>query len=438
MKLYDYISQQNIEVGSKNKIVKIYLCGPTVYNHVHIGNLRPIITFDVLNRLLLELGYKVIFIHNITDIDDKIIIKAQQEQKPELEIASFYEKKYLDILTILNIHKENMFFPKVSDHINDIVFYIERIMNNNFAYFKNGDVYFNTLKSNEYGSISNKKIDELLIGEKSQINYKKNNSHDFVLWKKTNLGLNWETKFSKGRPGWHTECACLIDKYLGEQADIHGGGIDLKFPHHENENIQNIAVNKKPLAKIWIHVGHLNINNEKMSKSLQNFVLAKDILVSQSANTIRWFFYQTNFSNPLNFSNENLDNAKNELDSIIYSLNVFKSYLIIENKLKDLKIFDKSFIFELEEYFNFPNQISFILQKIKLGHSFLKQKKYDELNELMFNITYLLKNILGIVLKNNHGEKEIAMLKEWNDLKNKKEFAKSDEIREELLIKKLL
>lgn len=438
MKLYDYISQQNIEVGSENKIVKIYLCGPTVYNHVHIGNLRPIIIFDVLNRLLLELGYKVIFIHNITDIDDKIIIKAQQEQKPELEIASFYEKKYLDILTILNIHKENMFFPKVSDHINDIVFYIERIMNNNFAYFKNGDVYFNTLKSNEYGSISNKKIDELLIGEKSQINYKKNNSHDFVLWKKTDLGLNWETKFSKGRPGWHTECACLIDKYLGEQADIHGGGIDLKFPHHENENIQNIAVNKKPLAKIWIHVGHLNINNEKMSKSLQNFVLAKDILVSQSANTIRWFFYQTNFSNPLNFSNENLDNAKNELDSIIYSLNVFKSYLIIENKLKDLKIFDKSFIFELEEYFNFPNQISFILQKIKLGHSFLKQKKYDELNELMFNITYLLKNILGIVLKNNHGEKEIAMLKQWNDLKNKKEFAKSDEIREELLIKKLL
>ncbi|MDE6894410.1 MAG: cysteine--tRNA ligase, partial [Malacoplasma sp.] len=319
MKLYDYISQQNVEVSSTNKTVKMYVCGPTVYNHVHIGNLRPIITFDVLNRLLIELGYKVIFIHNITDIDDKIINKALQEQKTEFEIAEFYEKKYLEILDVLNIHKQNMLFPKVSTHIKDIENYIKKIMENNFAYFKNGDVYFNTLKSNQYGTISNKKIDDLLIGEKSQLNSNKNNSQDFVLWKKTDIGLNWETEFSQGRPGWHTECACLINKYLGVQTDIHGGGVDLKFPHHENENIQNIAVVGKPLARIWMHVGHLNINNEKMSKSLQNFILAKDLLKTESANTIRWFFYQTNFSNPLNFTTENLNNSKNELESIIYS-----------------------------------------------------------------------------------------------------------------------
>ncbi|MDE6429472.1 MAG: cysteine--tRNA ligase, partial [Malacoplasma sp.] len=300
MKLYDYISQQNVEVSSANKTVKIYVCGPTVYNHVHIGNLRPIITFDVLNRLLIELGYKVIFIHNITDIDDKIINKALQEQKSELEIAEFYEKKYLDILDNLSIYKKNMLFPKVSTHIKDIENYIQKIMDNNFGYFKNGDVYFDTLKSDKYGTISNKKIDDLLIGQKSQLNFKKNNSQDFVLWKKTNIGLNWDTQFSKGRPGWHTECSCLINKYLGIQTDIHGGGVDLKFPHHENENIQNIAVTGKTLARIWMHVGHLNINNEKMSKSLQNFILAKDILKTESANTIRWFFYQTNFTNPLN------------------------------------------------------------------------------------------------------------------------------------------
>ncbi|MDE7087970.1 MAG: cysteine--tRNA ligase, partial [Malacoplasma sp.] len=383
--LYDYISQQNVEVSSTNKTVKMYVCGPTVYNHVHIGNLRPIITFDVLNRLLIELGYKVIFIHNITDIDDKIINKALQEQKTEFEIAEFYEKKYLEILDVLNIHKQNMLFPKVSTHIKDIENYIKKIMENNFAYFKNGDVYFNTLKSNQYGTISNKKIDDLLIGEKSQLNSNKNNSQDFVLWKKTDIGLNWETEFSQGRPGWHTECACLINKYLGVQTDIHGGGVDLKFPHHENENIQNIAVVGKPLARIWMHVGHLNINNEKMSKSLQNFILAKDLLKTESANTIRWFFYQTNFSNPLNFTTENLNNSKNELESIIYSLNVFKSYLIIENKFKDLLNFKKEYIFELENSFNFPNQISFILQKIKNGHTLLKQKKYEELNELLFN-----------------------------------------------------
>ncbi|MDE7075532.1 MAG: cysteine--tRNA ligase [Malacoplasma sp.] len=438
MKLYDYISQQNVEVSSTNKTVKMYVCGPTVYNHVHIGNLRPIITFDVLNRLLIELGYKVIFIHNITDIDDKIINKALQEQKTEFEIAEFYEKKYLEILDVLNIHKQNMLFPKVSTHIKDIENYIKKIMENNFAYFKNGDVYFNTLKSNQYGTISNKKIDDLLIGEKSQLNSNKNNSQDFVLWKKTDIGLNWETEFSQGRPGWHTECACLINKYLGVQTDIHGGGVDLKFPHHENENIQNIAVVGKPLARIWMHVGHLNINNEKMSKSLQNFILAKDLLKTESANTIRWFFYQTNFSNPLNFTTENLNNSKNELESIIYSLNVFKSYLIIENKFKDLLNFKKEYIFELENSFNFPNQISFILQKIKNGHTLLKQKKYEELNELLFNTSYLLKNILGIIYPNIHNNQEITMLKEWDDLKNKKEFKKSDAIREKLIEKKLL
>ncbi|MDE5545204.1 MAG: cysteine--tRNA ligase, partial [Malacoplasma sp.] len=388
MKLYDYISQQNVEVSSANKTVKIYVCGPTVYNHVHIGNLRPIITFDVLNRLLIELGYKVIFIHNITDIDDKIINKALQEQKSELEIAEFYEKKYLDILDNLSIYKKNMLFPKVSTHIKDIENYIQKIMDNNFGYFKNGDVYFDTLKSDKYGTISNKKIDDLLIGQKSQLNFKKNNSQDFVLWKKTNIGLNWDTQFSKGRPGWHTECSCLINKYLGIQTDIHGGGVDLKFPHHENENIQNIAVTGKTLARIWMHVGHLNINNEKMSKSLQNFILAKDILETESANTIRWFFYQTNFTNPLNFTIENLNSSKNEINSIIYSLDIFKSYLIIENKFNDLLDFKKEYIFELENSFNFPNQISFILQKIKIGHNLLKQKKYDELNDLFFNISY--------------------------------------------------
>ncbi len=388
MKLYDYISQQNVEVSSANKTVKIYVCGPTVYNHVHIGNLRPIITFDVLNRLLIELGYKVIFIHNITDIDDKIINKALQEQKSELEIAEFYEKKYLDILDNLSIYKKNMLFPKVSTHIKDIENYIQKIMDNNFGYFKNGDVYFDTLKSDKYGTISNKKIDDLLIGQKSQLNFKKNNSQDFVLWKKTNIGLNWDTQFSKGRPGWHTECSCLINKYLGIQTDIHGGGVDLKFPHHENENIQNIAVTGKTLARIWMHVGHLNINNEKMSKSLQNFILAKDILETESANTIRWFFYQTNFTNPLNFTIENLNSSKNEINSIIYSLDIFKSYLIIENKFNDLLDFKKEYIFELENSFNFPNQISFILQKIKIGHNLLKQKKYDELKYLQ-NLQWL-------------------------------------------------
>ncbi|MCF0217475.1 MAG: cysteine--tRNA ligase [Malacoplasma sp.] len=438
MKLYEHLSKKYIEVSDNDKEVKIYVCGPTVYNYVHIGNLRPIIVFDVLNRLLLELGYTVKFIHNITDIDDKIIAKAKESNKSEIEVASFFENHYFEILKTINIYQKNMIFPRVSDHIEDIEKYIQVMIDNKSAYFNEGDVYFDTSKFKDYGIISNKKIDDLLVGEKSLNNANKSNLQDFVLWKKTNQGLNWKASFSTGRPGWHTECSCMINKYLGDQIDIHGGGIDLKFPHHENENVQNLAVKNVNLARIWMHVGHLNINNEKMSKSLNNFILAKDLLDKESANTIRWFFYQTNYSNPLNFSDQNIEEARNNINSIIYNLNVFKTNLIIINKLNlDLK-FDHTYIKELENYFNFPNQISFVNEKIKSGNNLLKAKKYDELNALYFNIHYLLTNILGIQIQNIHTSQNIALIKEWVELKNKKDYEKSDAIRKLLLEKKLI
>lgn len=438
MKIYDFVSKTDKEVSLDNKTIKMYVCGPTVYNHVHIGNLRPIITFDVLNRLFIELGYQVEFIHNITDIDDKIITKSKEENKNELELSSYYEKQYFDILNKVNIYTNNIKFPKVSEHINDIGTYIQQIIDNQYAYLIDGDVYFDTTKSDQYGKLSNRKLDELIIGEKSEDNLKKKNSQDFALWKQTTVGLNWNLKFSIGRPGWHTECSCLINKYLGDQIDIHGGGIDLKFPHHENENIQNISINNKDLARIWMHVGHLNINNQKMSKSLSNFILAKDLLSEYSSNVIRWFFYQTSYSNPLNFTIENLINSKNQLENILNNLNIFKSYLIIEDKNNDNLKFDHNYLKTLIENFNLPNTISYIEEKIKEGSMLLRNKKFEELNSLRFNIQYLLVNILGIVYENLFDQESIDLLKQWNKLKQEKNFDESDKYRKMLIEKKLL
>lgn len=438
MKIYEHISKELVDVSLDNKNVRMYVCGPTVYNHVHIGNIRPIITFDVLNRVLTEIGYDVKFIHNITDIDDKIIAKAAEENKNELDVSSFYEKQYLEILDKLNIKKANMIFPKVSEHIKDIENYVQKIIDNDFAYISNGDVYFRTSKVLNYGEISNKQINELEVGEKSINNSKKENEKDFVLWKETSKGLNWKTNFSVGRPGWHTECSCLIEKFFKDQCDIHGGGVDLKFPHHENENAQNIAVNNKNISRIWMHVGHLNVDNEKMSKSLGNFILAKDILNQFDSNEIRWFFYQTNYTNPINFTYDNLMNSKISLDNIIKNLNTFKSYLHINDSFNDSLKFDISYIELLRNNFSLPNIVTFINEKIKESNNLLRQKSFTNLNINTFNISYLLSNILGIKINNLHTEENIKLLKEWDFLKNNRDFNNADLIRNKLLEKNLI
>lgn len=436
MKLYEHISKTFIELN-KNKPIKLYVCGPTVYNHVHIGNIRPIICFDVFVRALKALDFEVIFLHNITDIDDKIIQKAKQENKNELELARFYEQKYIEILSKLNIELKNITFARVSDNILEIEKFIEKIVNNNFGYVSNGDVYFDLSKIINYGIVSNN--NELKATETSLSNDNKKNVNDFALWKKTNEGINWKTKFSDGRPGWHTECACLIHKYFGDQCDIHGGGIDLRFPHHENENAQNIAVSNKNIAKIWMHIGHVNVNDVKMSKSLNNFILAKDILEKFDANSVRWFFYNTNFTNPLNYSEQKILEIKKYLFDLERNLNVIKSYLIISNNLNSNQDLNKDeLLIHLINNFNLPNTITLIDEKLKLANSYLKNNQFNLLNTLYNQIDYLLKEILGIKFKNIHSQKNIDLLLEWNKLKNDKKFFEADEIRKELVKNNLI
>ncbi|EGZ31645.1 cysteinyl-tRNA synthetase, partial [Malacoplasma iowae 695] len=437
MKLYNAIKKEYVNLEIINNNISIYLCGPTVYNHVHVGNIRPIITFDVLHRLLKQKNINVNFVHNITDIDDKIIKQAAKEKVSELGLSNYYYEKYLEILKKLNIDL-TIKMPKVSDHINGIINYIEQIQQKGFAYQVDGDVYFKTLNIPNYGSLSNKKTDELEVGSRVADNNKKLSPFDFVLWKQTNEGINWDTMFSKGRPGWHTECSYLISQYIGKQVDIHGGGVDLKFPHHENENAQNIAINDCELAKHWIHVGHLNIDNNKMSKSLNNFILAKDILSKYSSNDIRWFFYQTNYANPINFTNQAIDSAKQSIENILYSLNIFKSYLILENKFNMINNIDKDNLFSsLLNDLNFPNAVSDINKIVKEANTLLRQKEYDQLN-IKVNELILYLDVMGITYRDDHSEENIELLKKWNEYKNNKDFEKSDLLRKELIYKKLI
>lgn len=434
MKIYNHLKKEK-ELLPKDKTVRIYVCGPTVYNDVHIGNIRPIIIFDVLNRLLLKLGYSVKFVHNITDIDDKIINKAIEENKNELDVSKYYMEQYFEVLKKLGI-STNIIFPKISDNIVNIISYINEIIKKDYAYISDGDVYFRTSKINDYGLISGMLIDAL--EDDSRVSSeKKENKNDFALWKKTDIGIKWKANFSEGRPGWHTECAVLIKKYFGDQADIHGGGVDLKFPHHENENAQNIAINNKNIAKLWMHIGHLNVDNTKMSKSLNNFILAKDILSKYDANAVRWFFYQTSYTNPINFTEELMVNIAQNINYIIHSLNIFKSYCIVNNQKID-SIFDNSYLEILSDDLNLPNTISFINEKVKEANVFLRQNKYQQLSLIYYNLYVLLTEILGIKIINIHTYKNIEILLEWNKLKNEKKFSEADKKRKILIEKKLI
>lgn len=436
MKLTLYINNKNKYLKFNNPNISMYLCGPTVYNDIHIGNARPIIIFDVLNKLLKILNYKVNFLHNITDIDDKIIIKANEENKSEMELSNFYFLEYIKVLKKLNIRMDFK-IEKVTDNINSIIDYIGLIYKNGFSYEVFGDVYFDTSKVKKYGSLSGRIEKNSYQNSRIEKNDLKNNKNDFVLWKKTTSGLYWSSPWSNGRPGWHTECSCLISKYLGKQIDIHGGGIDLKFPHHENENAQNIAVNNISLSKVWLHIGHLNLNNEKMSKSKNNFYLVKDILNLYSSNAIRWFFYKTSYSNPLDFSWELLEQSKNEIEKILYNLNIIKSYLIIKNKFLLVKKIDFAFLSSICDNLNFPNQLTKILKEVNSLNSMLNRFATSKMNKSYFNIIHCL-NILGIEIINVHTKKNVELLLEWNKQKNRNNFAISDKLRKRLLAKKLL
>lgn len=441
MKIYNSLtnSLENFNSIEKNK-VGIYVCGPTVYNYIHIGNSRPIIVFDVLARYLKSIGYEVKFVQNFTDIDDKIIKKSIEEKVPFKDITEKYISAFLEDISKLNII-EGILRPRVSENIPEIIQMIENLIDNSYAYELNGDVLFDVYKYRDYGKLSNRTISNKENVEETET---KKNVEDFALWKKKKEGEPyWDSPWSKGRPGWHIECSAMSEKYLGKNFDIHCGGLDLIFPHHENEIAQSICSHceKTTFANYWMHNGFVEINGEKMSKSLGNFITLHDILKKYEGNILRFFMLTSHYRKPINFSYENIEIAKKTLSSIEDTLDRYESISNTQNSNKEiLKLIDKfndKFKESLDEDLNTPAAISSIHDHIKDINKLILNNGYIELKNVVDNLRDKLVNILGVELnmvKNNKIEEQLIDLlyRIREDARSNKNYELSDFIRDEL------
>ena len=365
MRIYNSLTDKVEEFKPINEgKVTMYVCGPTVYNYVHIGNMRPVITFDMVYKYLKYLGYDVKYASNYTDINPKITKAAETLGMTEREVADKFIKAYEEDLKNYNCSNID-YRPRVINYLDDIFNFISKLIEKGYAYVVDGDVYFRVSKIKDYGILSNQSIEELISGSRVDIDEKKENPLDFALWRKTTEGETFTSPWGEGIPGWHTECVVMINKLFGDKIDIHAGGVDLKFPHHENEIAQSIALNNNYIAYYWMHNGHININNVKMSKSLNNFILAKDFIKEHSANVIKLAFLSTNYRQPLNLTDKVFDEAliiDNKIKTVLKSANNELNIKNIHN-IKEEK--DSTFEKYMNDDFNTPNVITLLLSLVK-------------------------------------------------------------------------
>ncbi len=423
--------------------VDIYYCGPTVYNYVHLGNFRPTVTFDLLTRVLKECGYDVKCVSNYTDIDDKIIKEAKKENKSEKDLSLFYIKAYEDCLNKLNI-LPLYDHPKASEYITKMASFIHELENNGSAYQSGDDIYFRVNTVSSYGSLSKQKISDLVSGSRIDVSDKKENPLDFALWKLTDDdGIKFDTEIGTGRPGWHTECVVMVNSVFHKPLiDIHGGGFDLKFPHHENEIAQSEALNHTRLANYWMHVGFLLTNGVKMSKSLGNSILAKDVLNRHSGNAIRLFFQLTHYRAPVNYTEENLNSFDKLNNRYFSSLRKTFNLLSLHHIDGGTVLSEKydSFMDALCDDLNVANAMTVFDSLIKEVNT-LTMKKDADLSHLSDCFVTLMKfaSILGLSYEFTPlTEEDINLLNEYNKAREEKDFKKSDELRPALMEKGLL
>lgn len=424
----------------KEKEVSIYVCGPTVYNNPHIGNMRPVVFFDTFRKFLEEVGYSVKYVSNYTDVDDKIIKKAIEEKKTEKEITTFYIAEYEKCLEDLNVAKayEN---PKVTDYMNSIISYINGLVEKGAAYVNDGEVFFNVAQDEKYGELSKINIEDLISGARIEQNSKKQNPLDFLLWKNTDEGIKWESPWCLGRPGWHTECCVMIDTIFKGMIDIHGGGIDLKFPHHENEIAQAEAMHHNHIANYWLHTAMMDIKGQKMSKSLGNVILAKDAIKEYGADTIRLLLLNCDYRSVLNFSDGTVKDASSivtKLASVYKQLNLLLNVNGIDLNGNSAKV--KPFLENLANDINIPNGVTNLLDLIKEANVELRKKDKDLniLKEDFYAITKI-SYILGLhFTPSKLSDEDLSIYKAYLLAKENKDFAKSDELRKTLIEKNIL
>lgn len=444
IRIYNTLTQKKevfkpIEEGK----VKMYVCGPTVYNYIHIGNARPAIVFDTVRRYLEFRGYEVKYVSNFTDVDDRIIKAANENNEDVFSLADRFIRAYFEDIAALGCLKA-AHHPRVTENMDIIIHFIKGLIDKDFAYESDGDVYFRTKKFQEYGKLSHQSIDDLRLGARIEVGEKKKDPLDFALWKAAKPGeVYWESPWGKGRPGWHIECSAMAREYLGDTIDIHAGGQDLTFPHHENEIAQSESLTGKPFANYWMHNGYINIDNEKMSKSLGNFVLVHDIITQHDPNVLRFFMLSVHYRHPINYSEELLNNAKSALERLQTSYQNLKHRLeastnLVEDDQKwldQIANFHNQFIEEMDDDFNTANAISVLFEVSKLANYYLMEKntstvvirKFLEIFEQFFNV-------LGLELtKDQLLDEEIEQLiTKRNEARKNRDFHTADQIRDQL------
>ncbi|MEG1947867.1 MAG: cysteine--tRNA ligase [Lachnospiraceae bacterium] len=452
MKVYNTLNRKKEEfIPLEEGKVKMYVCGPTVYNFIHIGNARPMIVFDTVRRYLEYKGYQVNFVSNFTDIDDKIIKKAVEEGVSPQEISQRYIAECKKDMADLNV-KEATTHPLATQEIDGMLSMISTLIEKGFAYaVEDGTVYFRTRKFKEYGKLSHKNLDDLQAGHREikVTGAAKEDEVDFVLWKpKKDDEPYWESPWCQGRPGWHIECSVMSKKYLGEEIDIHAGGEDLIFPHHENEIAQSEACNGKLFAKYWLHNGFLNIDNRKMSKSLGNFFTVREIGEKYDLQVLRFFMLSAHYRSPLNFSADLMEAAKNGLERILTAADHVKD-LMKNTKTQQMTEedaavwngsleFTKKFEEALEDDFNTADGVSAIFELVKYSNTKVNETSSMELLEKLYEQMNTLCDILGILLERKEEilEEEIEnLIAERQNARKEKNFARGDEIRDILLNK---
>jgi len=443
MQIFDTLRNTKTELEFSDK-VRIYLCGVTVYDDAHIGHARTIIVFDVLHRFLESQKIPVEFIQNFTDVDDKIIDRAQQEKISPLELAAKYTKNYFDDFDGLNVKRATK-YPKATEHIEDMQNLISNLVDKKYAYVTKNGVYFSVSKFTEYGKLSKKKTDDLVSGARVEIDEEKNNPIDFALWKFSESEPSWDSPWGKGRPGWHIECSAMSLKYLGENFEIHGGGRDLIFPHHENEIAQSESFIQNQFAKIWMHVGMITINGEKMSKSLGNVKSVNHVLENWGPNIIRLFCLSGNYSKPIDYSEkflkENITKLR-QIESCYYELRLAEGTneeTIAEKLVKECK---EEFDSALNNDLNTPLALTTFYKLIREVNSLAAEEKITQTSaEIILPEFERMSEILGIqILKVSDTEKnEInQMIKKRDEYRIQKNYEEADDIRDKIAEKNII
>lgn len=447
VKLYNTLSRKKEEfVPIDSGEVKMYVCGPTVYNYIHVGNARPLVVFDTLRRYFIYKGYQVKYVVNFTDIDDKLINKANEEGTTVKELSERYIEEYLRDSKGLNVREDITIHPKATDHITEMIEFISGLEEKGYAYESGGDVYFDIGKVEDYGKLSKKKLEDLVSGARVELSDIKKSQADFVLWKAAKEGEpSWDSPWGKGRPGWHIECSAMSKKHLGDTIDIHAGGEDLKFPHHENEIVQSECLSGKPFANYWLHNGMINVDNEKMSKSKGNFFTVRDIAKEYELEELRFFLLSAHYRKPINFTRDNMEQSKKGLERLYKAKDRLIDLIELSGQvpqcdsdridLEKIEAYRHEFESSMDDDVNTADAISSLFEIAKYINTNLSDKNSKDTLKQILELLETLGDVIGIFkMQAEDLDSEIeGLIEKRNKAREDKDFQLADSIRDQLI-----